>query len=227
MRAHDLIVGPAAAEAEEKTGGNRRAAARSRGVADCRSSCWKVAGPRRANSPGQSRRIGESRELFVATVLGTLARAQGEAAMAWRIVAQQLPAGLATPPGGAIFADALALIELAVGLALDANDLPTMRSWLEAYDRWLAWGRASTGTWERELAWARYVRAIGDLERARERGEAALARATSPRQPLGLLASERFLGDLAAATGQFESPSLASIRRSPWRMSAPRPTSGH
>jgi tetratricopeptide (TPR) repeat protein len=109
----------------------------------------------------------DSRELVAATVLGVLARAQGDAATAWRIVAQQLPAGLATPPGGAIFADALVLIELAVGLALDANDLSTMRSWLEVYDRWLAWGRASAGACEGRLAWARYYRAMGDLTRAR------------------------------------------------------------
>lgn len=146
----------------------------------------------------------DSRELFAATVLGILARAQGDAQTAWRIVAQQLPAGLATPPGGAIFADALALIELAVGLALDANDLPTMRSWLEVYDRWLAWGRASAGTCAGRLAWAHYYRATGDLTRARELGEAACAAASAPRQPLGLLAAERFLGDLAAATGQFD-----------------------
>jgi DNA-binding CsgD family transcriptional regulator len=151
--------------------------------------------------------------------IGPIARAQGDLATAWRLVGEMLPAGLATPPGDASFLDALGLIQLAVGLAHDADDVIAMRSWLDTFDRWLAWGDAASETGETSapdgafgsgdslLEWARYHRAMGDLGEARSRAEAALAYAAAPRQPLVLLAAARFLGELDTAAGSFDAAS--------------------
>jgi len=144
------------------------------------------------------------RDVAVAVSLGNLARAQGDAVTAWHIVARQLPSGLATPPGDAPFIETLALLELASELALDAHDLPTMRSWLDVHDRWLAWGDTIIGVSAGHLAWGRHARASNDLAQARARGAAALATAREPRQPLAALAAERFLGELALVDGRFE-----------------------
>jgi DNA-binding CsgD family transcriptional regulator len=129
--------------------------------------------------------------------LGPLARALGEADLAWDVVQALLPEGPAARPGEAIYHDAVAAQRLAAALALDAGDLPAARAWLDAHDRWLGWSGAVLGRAEGQLGWATYHRAGGDLPAARAHAEAALAAATTPRQPLALLAAHRALGEIA------------------------------
>ncbi|HEX5502466.1 MAG TPA: AAA family ATPase, partial [Thermomicrobiales bacterium] len=144
------------------------------------------------------------RHLVAATVLGPLARAQGNAALAWAIVREGLPDGPATAPGNARFLTAGALQRLAAALALDAGDLAAAQAWLEAHDRWLAWSDATLGRAESDLLWAAHYRAAGAPTLAREHAAQALAAATEPRQPLALLAAHRALGELDTAAGHHD-----------------------
>ncbi|MGN6672481.1 MAG: ATP-binding protein, partial [Thermomicrobiales bacterium] len=136
-------------------------------------------------------------------VLGELARAQGEPALAWALARAAFPTGPDRAPGETYFRTGLALQRLAAALALDAGDLPMACAWLMAHDRWLAWAGAVLGQAEGQLGWAAYHRAAGDLHAARRHAEAALAQASEPRQPLALLAAHRLLGELATTAGQY------------------------
>jgi tetratricopeptide (TPR) repeat protein len=139
---------------------------------------------------------------WAAGLLGPLARAQGDAALAGSLVREWLPAGPATEPGDSCFAYCLPLLRLAAALAVDAGDPVTAGQWLAAQDRWLAWSGAVLGQAEGALGWAAYHRAAGEPARAREHAERALAHASDPRQPLALLAAHRLLGELATRAGQ-------------------------
>ena len=121
------------------------------------------------------------------------------------IVDHVFPDGSATEPGNYEFFSALRLQDIAASLALDADDLETAHAWLMARDRWLAWSGAVLGQVEGHLGWARYHRQIGALDAAEAQGRTALAKASDPRQPLGLIASHRLLGDLATECGDYDS----------------------
>ena len=60
---------------------------------------------------------------------------------------------------------------------------------------------ATQGRAEGEVLEAEWHRAAGDADHAREHAERALAHATTPRQPLALLAAHRILGILATDAG--------------------------
>jgi DNA-binding NarL/FixJ family response regulator len=90
---------------------------------------------------------------------------------------------------------------LAVGLALDAGDLDTARRWLDAHRRWLDFMDAVLGRADGAVLEAQWHRVAGDAERAREHAMQALAHATTPRQPLALLAAHRMLGILDTDAG--------------------------
>ena len=66
---------------------------------------------------------------------------------------------------------------------------------------WTSWRRRS-GASEGEVLEAEWHRAAGDADRARDHAERALAHATTPRQPLALLAAHRMLGILATDAGR-------------------------
>ncbi len=142
-------------------------------------------------------------ESFVAPgALGLLAYHQGDRDLVRSLVRETLPAGPDTPPGDAIFTTALTMQRLAAALARDEGGLATARRWLVARDRWLAWGGGVLGQAEGQLAWACYHRAAGDRAQARTHAVAALARATTPRQPLALRDAHIVLGQLATEAGQ-------------------------
>ena len=117
------------------------------------------------------------------TVLGPLARAQGEHDLAWAVVHEDLPAGPESVPGDTYFPTALILLRLAAALALDAGDLPPARC-LAGWRMTAGSVRAvrSTGRAEGVLGWAAYHRAAGDAARAYECAAAALdaRRPTAP-----------------------------------------------
>jgi DNA-binding CsgD family transcriptional regulator len=128
---------------------------------------------------------------------GTLARAQGDAATAWQCVREVWPNGSSTEPGGRLASMSMRLLALAAALALDEANLPTARAWLGAYGRWLEFMDATLGRAEGEILEAEWHRAAGDLAQAQRHAEEAMRWATTPRQPLALLAAHRTLGILA------------------------------
>ena len=85
------------------------------------------------------------------------------------------------------------------------GDVTTARAWLVAHDRWLAWSGAVLGQVQGHLGWARYHRQAGDLDAAEAQAQTAFEQASNPRQPLGLIASHRLLGELATERGNHES----------------------
>src|SRR5207245_825563 len=82
--------------------------------------------------------------------------------------------------------------------------LPTAKEWLEAHDCWQAWSGAVLGRTEGHLGWAAYHRAAGNTAAAAHSAHAALATATTPRQPLALLAAHRLLGELDTEMGRYD-----------------------
>jgi DNA-binding CsgD family transcriptional regulator len=140
---------------------------------------------------------------FATALIALLAREQGDRELAWQLVRAQLPRGHETEPGNGIFLDALPVQRLAATLALDSGDSTTARAWLESHDRWLAWSGAVLGQADGQLVWAAYHRALDEPARARQNAEQALERASSPRQPLTLLAAHRLLGELETTARRF------------------------
>jgi DNA-binding CsgD family transcriptional regulator len=136
-------------------------------------------------------------------VLGQVAAARGDDTTVQLLLAEALPDGPATAPGDSWFSTAVVLQRAAAELAHQTGDLPAMRAWLAAHDRWLAWGGGVLGAAEGALGWAAYHRAVGDAALARHHADAVLAHATAPRQPLALLAAHRLLGELHTVTGEF------------------------
>lgn len=145
-----------------------------------------------------TRSIGSPLERHMAlTILGTLARHQGDSAQAWEMVREILPRGPASEPGEALFPYAIETLRLAVRLSLDAVEPAAARDWLETHDRWLAWSGAVRDRAESSLLWAQLHRLDGDLRRAKRCAREALDLASEPRQPLTLLAVQRLLGRIA------------------------------
>ncbi len=140
--------------------------------------------------------------MLITSRLGPLARAQGDATLAWTQVRTWLPSGPAAAPGDAWFVEAQVFQRLAAALALDGADLPLAALWLDAHDRWLAWSGAVAGRSDSQLLRAAYQRAVGDRAAARDHAARALAHATEPRQPLALLAAHRLSGELDTEAGQ-------------------------
>jgi len=127
-----------------------------------------------------------------------LARYRGEPGTAWAAIRAALPGGPTTELGehGYVVLDELQ--RLAAELALDADDHPQSRAWLDAHDRLLSWSGAVRGRAENRFAWARYHHLAGNADEARAHAQQALTHASDPRQPLALIASQRFLGILAS-----------------------------
>jgi DNA-binding CsgD family transcriptional regulator len=161
---------------------------------------------------------------FGLSVLGPIARAQGNRESAWQMVRRAWPAGPATEFGSRTVPYAIALQCLAAALALDEDDPSTAAAWLEMHDRWLDWTGVVLGRAEGETVHARYLRAAGDIPAALSCAVRALALAGEPRQPLALLASHRLAGELAIELGRHDiaekhlagSLALADACRSPY-----------
>jgi hypothetical protein len=135
--------------------------------------------------------------------LAPLAVWRGDTELAWRIIGRILPAGPETEPGATYFPSTLPLQRLAAELAIAAGDLPTARTWLEAHDRWLDWSGVLLGRADGALLWGQYHHAHGEPGAARQAAEQAFLNASNPRQPLALIATQRFLGQLDTDAGAF------------------------
>jgi ATP/maltotriose-dependent transcriptional regulator MalT len=151
----------------------------------------------------ESADLTSAKHLVSGIVLAQIAREQGETTLAWQLVHRMLPAGPQTAPGHAEFATSRTLMFIATLLCLDAGDIPSARTWLDAHDQWLKWNHTMLGRSENQLLWAHYFRAMGDLPRARHHATEALKLANDPRQPLALLASHRLCGELEVMSGTF------------------------
>ena len=138
------------------------------------------------------------------TILGNLARFQGDTERAWEMIGEIVHRGPASEPGDALFPYAIEALRLAAGLALDASDAGAARDWLRTHDRWLEWSGAVSGRSQSRLLRAQLHQLEGDRERAGHCAREALELATEPRQPLALLAIHRFLGRLAMQTEHYE-----------------------
>jgi DNA-binding CsgD family transcriptional regulator len=134
---------------------------------------------------------------IVGGALGMLAYYRGDIDVAWTQVRLGLPDGPATRPGEVFFTGyAPVLQRLATMLSIDADDLATARTWLDAHDRWLHWSGSVPDRTQGYLLWARYHDAAQDTAQALEHVHQALRHATEPRQPIALLAAHRALGVL-------------------------------
>jgi len=143
------------------------------------------------------------KHLVASIVLAEIAQGQGDTTLAWQMVHRMLPAGPQTMPGHTDFASTLALMRVAVELCFDTGDIPAARAWLDTQDQWLTWSGAVLGQADNHLLWAAYYRVMHDLPRARHHASEALHLASAPHQPLALLASHRFCGELETLSGAF------------------------
>ncbi|MEX2314744.1 MAG: LuxR C-terminal-related transcriptional regulator, partial [Thermomicrobiales bacterium] len=134
---------------------------------------------------------------------GILARCRGDLESSWAQARALLPAGPDTMLGDVPYQFSVDAQLLAGRLALDAGVLELARSWIEAHSRWLGESGVVLGQAECHLLWARYHLLAGDVTLADERARQALDRAREPRQPLALIAAQRFLGELATLAGRF------------------------
>jgi len=109
---------------------------------------------------GEARALGEAARTamqnaywrpVIPSLLGQLARQQGERAIAWEYVGQVLPKGAVTDPGTTDFYYATFMQTLAARIALDGGDRENARAWIEAHDRWLAWNGTVLGGSEGQL----------------------------------------------------------------------------
>jgi hypothetical protein len=151
-------------------------------------------------------------ELYTSGVIGnvvppaTVRRAwhRGDEDGAWSLVRAVFPDGPATDPGAIYGFSWLLIMPFAAEMSMEAGDR-------EAADAWVSLVEAVLGRWggvlfqaEGQLLRARYQHLSGDRYAARMTAEAALVRATDPRQPYALLQVHRFLGQLATEDGRFE-----------------------
>jgi hypothetical protein len=156
----------------------------------------------------QGRRMAESsyyaKRGTVVRCLAWLAYVRGDRESAAASVVEVLPRGAVTEPGKHRFHHATEAQRLAATLALDVGDHASARQWLEAHDRWLAWGGAVLGQSGGHALWGEYHRQAGDMDAAYAHAQSALAHATEPRQPLALLAAHRLLGELDIEAGRYD-----------------------
>jgi hypothetical protein len=136
----------------------------------------------------------------ITSTRATLAHHRGEPDLAWEEIDGLLAGGPQTEPGDIILQEGLCLQRLAAELCLDVGDLPRARAWLRAHDRWLVWSESVLGRADGQVAWARYHWTAGDVTRAGVAAVDALALASTPDQPLALLAAHRLLGEVETAS---------------------------
>jgi len=129
---------------------------------------------------------------------------QGRADLVQDQIRQLLPQGPTSEPGGVVLLDGLLLQRLGADVALDRGDLAAALAWIEANDRWLEWSGAVRGRAENRLCWAQYCRAAGDVSSAARYIDAAIELASSPEQPLALIAAHRLRGEPGMESGNLE-----------------------
>jgi ATP/maltotriose-dependent transcriptional regulator MalT len=130
---------------------------------------------------------------------------QGNLARARECLRFALPDGPATQPSNYYFYSTLWLFRIGAALAIDERDAETARRWIDAHDQWLDWSKRILDRPAGMLLRATCHVLSGERADAYAVAEAALAQSLAPRQPLALLATHRFLGQLDLAEGRHES----------------------
>lgn len=132
-----------------------------------------------------------------------LAHHQAPIGEAWRRMHELLPNGPLIEPETVTVDVVIPIRHLIAQPAFDSADLEIARTWLDAFDRWLAWSGAVLGRAESAALWAQFHQALGDLSQARTHADQALAFASDPRQPLALIAAHRVLGQIEILDGRY------------------------
>lgn len=133
-----------------------------------------------------------------------LARHRGDSATVWQHLEARLPDGPHTRPGNIVLQEGLFLQRLAAETHLDNGDLTAAHAWLTAHDSWLAWSGSVLGQADGATCWARYHLEASDLEAAQRHALRAIDLASTPRQPLLLLAAHRLRGSIASRQRRFD-----------------------
>ena len=139
------------------------------------------------------------------SALSSIAAEQGDHVAATEAIERIFPSGPSTEPGTISIVAAPHTQRAAFRLALRTGDLDLAERWAKAHDHWLEWSGIFLGRAEGQLLWAAYFNATDDADRAREHADKALQIASDPRQPLALIAADRFLGQLDVDEGDNES----------------------
>jgi tetratricopeptide (TPR) repeat protein len=103
-----------------------------------------------------------------------------------------------------VLESALTMQQLAIELALDADDLQLAAAWLASNERWLDWSGAVYRRSEHFTLLGSYHRKTGDRSAALAAATTALGHASVPRQPLALIAAHRLMGLLLTDAGDYE-----------------------
>jgi tetratricopeptide (TPR) repeat protein len=125
-----------------------------------------------------------------------------------RVTRDQLPELWDTARGSAYYGVTVELQRINAEAALMRGDSSTMRSWVDAYDRWMTWAGDLSRRPNAARLRAEYHRSAGDLAEARRCAEEALRLAGEPRQPLEELAATRLLGELDTAERSYARAAL-------------------
>ena len=151
--------------------------------------------------------LDQGRPIFtdqLVSVRSQLAFFQGNTHLACSLIARVLPNGPDTQPGGRNWIAGTQMLRLAAKMLLEAGSPETALKWIETHDRWIEWAGAELGRADGALLWAQYHDANDERDLAREHAERALKLASSPRQPLALIAVNRFLGQLDTEAGDLD-----------------------
>ena len=132
-----------------------------------------------------------------------LALHRGQQELVRSEIRRMMPNGPTTEHGSDRYFILADLTRIAIEHALSDADLDDARSWLDSYDRLLDRSGAVLGQSENALLWGRYYDARGQAELAHDSAVRALSYASDPRQPLALIAANRFLGHLDTADKHF------------------------
>jgi DNA-binding CsgD family transcriptional regulator len=132
---------------------------------------------------------------------------QGHPEHAWEHVLSILPDGQDERPGKRFFLHRHELQWIAAELALDAGDLSLALAWIEAIERWLAWSGKVTGRYIPEILRSRYHAIQNDFDEAMRHAAKTLDLASSPHEPLGVLAAHRTLASLKSRLSDAEQAS--------------------
>ena len=133
---------------------------------------------------------------LVSATLALLAHHRGNDEQAWEYVHTGVFEHIPPIPGRSQYLNTYCLVRAAAEIAVDTGDLEQTSVWIGALGDWLDYTDAILGRAEMQLLQARCHYLRGDVEQARRDANAALARATEPRQPLAQIAIHRFLGRL-------------------------------
>lgn len=137
-------------------------------------------------------------------ILAELDRLQGDQESARSRIRAAIPYGPEIEPSVWLAHNTMEMMRVAAELALDRNDIERAQEWTAAYGRWAEWTGRRASIANHLTLEARVRRAGGNLDAAREAAMQAISVASSPRQPLPLMAAHLLLGEVDTRQGELE-----------------------